>query len=68
VSISYKTAAAKVTAELNTRPEDPVSTQTVRRELHKPNVHDRAEIAKTLISENNAKRQKAWCDDKNLDV
>jgi hypothetical protein len=52
-----------VTAELTTRPEDPVSTKTVRRELHKPNVHDRAAIAKPLITENNAKRRKRWCDD-----
>jgi len=35
VSVNYRTAAAMVTAELNTRPEDPVSTKTVRRELHK---------------------------------
>jgi hypothetical protein len=64
VSISNRTAAAKVTAQLNTRPEDPDSTKTVRRELHKPNVHDRAAVAKFLITENNVKRQKRWCDDK----
>ena len=52
-----------MTAELSTHPEDPVSTKTVRRELHKSNVHDRVAIAKPLITENNAKRRKRWCDD-----
>jgi hypothetical protein len=56
LSIHYRTAAAKVTAELNTRPEDPVSTKTVRQELHKSNIHGRAAIAKPLITENGAHR------------
>jgi len=63
LSIHYRTAAAKVTAELSTRPEDPVSTKTFQRELHKSTVHDRVAIAKPLITENNAKRRKRWCDD-----
>jgi hypothetical protein len=52
-----------VTAELSTHPEDPVSTKTVRRELHKSGIHGRAAIAEPLITENNAKRHKKRCDD-----
>jgi hypothetical protein len=36
------------TAELNIHLEDPVSTKTVQRELHKSNIHGRAAIAKPL--------------------
>jgi transposase len=58
VSKEHRTAAAKLTAELNIHHEDPVSIKTVRRELHKSNIHGRAAIAKHLITENNAKRRK----------
>jgi hypothetical protein len=61
VSKNDRTTAAKVTAELNAHLEDPVSTQTVRREVHKSNIH--AAIAKPLITEDNAKRRKRLCDD-----
>jgi hypothetical protein len=37
-----------VTAELNIHSEDPVSTKTVQRELHKSNIHGRAATAKRL--------------------
>jgi hypothetical protein len=40
-----------VTAELNIHREDPISTKTVRRELHKSNIHGRAAVAKPLITE-----------------
>jgi transposase len=58
VSKNYRIAAAKLTAELNIHHEDPVSMKTVRRELHKSNIHGTAAIAKDLITENNAKRRK----------
>jgi len=54
VSKHYRTTAAKVTTELSTYLEDPVSTKTVRRDLHKPNIHVIAEIAKPLLTESNA--------------
>jgi hypothetical protein len=63
VSENHRTNATKVTAELNTYLEDCVSTNTVQRELHKSTIHCRAAIAKSLIPENSAKRQKRWCDD-----
>jgi adenosine deaminase len=63
VSKSQNTTAAKVTAELNTHLENPVSTKTVERELHKSNIHGTAAINEPLITENNAKRRKIWCDD-----
>jgi hypothetical protein len=55
VSKNHRTAAAKVTAELNIQLEDAVPTKTVRRELPKSNIHGTAAIAKPLITKNNAK-------------
>jgi hypothetical protein len=62
VSKDHRTAA-QVIAELNIRLEDPVSTKTVRRELHKSHMHGRAAIAKPLITESNAQMRKRWCHD-----
>jgi hypothetical protein len=47
-----------VTAELGTHLEDPASTETVRRELHKFNTHGRDAIAKYMFTENKPKRRK----------
>jgi hypothetical protein len=58
VSKNLRTTAPKVTAELSIHLEDPVSIKTVRRELHKSNIHGRAAIAKILITENSNKRQR----------
>jgi transposase len=63
VAKQHKTTAAKVTAELNAHLSNTVSTKTVRRELHKANIHGRATIAKPLITEANAKLRKKWCHD-----
>jgi hypothetical protein len=60
VSKNHRTTA-QMTAELNIHDEDPVSTKTVRCELHKSNIHSRAAIAKPLITESNAQMQKRWC-------
>jgi len=58
VSKDHRSAAAKLTAELNIHLEDPVSTKRVRRELHKSNIRGTAATAKPLITEDNAKRRK----------
>jgi hypothetical protein len=50
-------------AELIIHLEDPVSTKTVRRKPHKPNVHGRAATAKPLINESNAQMHKQLCRD-----
>jgi hypothetical protein len=63
VSKNYRTTAAQVTAELNIHLYDPVSTKTVRLELHKTNIHGRAAVAKPLSTENNAQMCKQWCHD-----
>ena len=63
VSEYHRTTAAKVTVELNIHLENPVSTKIVWQELHISSIHGRAVIAKPLITENNAKRLKRWCDD-----
>jgi len=43
--------------------EDLVCTKTVRRELHKSNVHGTAATAKPLTIEKDAKRRNRLCDD-----
>ena len=58
VARQHKTTAAKVGAELNTHLSNIVSTKTVRRELHKANIHGRAATAKPFITEVNAKLRK----------
>jgi hypothetical protein len=55
---NQRTAAAKVTAELNIHLEHPVSTKTVRREFHVSNRHSTAATDEPLIRENNAKGEK----------
>jgi transposase len=60
-SKNRRPTAAQVTAELNNHPEDPVSTKTVRHELHKPSIQSRAAVAKPLITESNAQMRKRWC-------
>jgi hypothetical protein len=50
-----------VIAERNIHLEDPVSTKTVQRELHKYNTHGWAATAKPLITESNAQMRKRWC-------
>jgi hypothetical protein len=58
ISKNHKRTAAQVTAEMNIDLEDPVCTKTVRRELHKSNIHGRATIAEPLIAESNAQMHK----------
>jgi hypothetical protein len=62
MSKNHRTTAAKGVAELSIHLEHLVS-QTVRREHHKSNIRGRDAIAKSLITENNAKRRKRWRDD-----
>lgn len=63
VSKNHKTTAPKVTAELNQHLANPVSTKTVRRELHGAGYHGRAAIAKPFLSQINIERRKKWCND-----
>jgi hypothetical protein len=63
LSKNLRTTAAQVTAELNIHPEDPVSTKTVRLQLHKSNIHGRAVIAKPPITGSNAQMRKRWFHD-----
>ena len=63
VSKNRINTAAKVTAELRIHLQDPVSTKTVRRELHKSDIHGTPAIAKSLIAENNTERRKRQYDD-----
>jgi hypothetical protein len=52
LSKNDRNAAEKVTAKLSIHLEDSASTKTVRRELHKSNIHGKAAIVKPMISEN----------------
>ena len=51
------TTVTKVTVELDMRLENGVSTKIVRRELHEQNIHGRAAIAQSLVTQDNAKRR-----------
>lgn len=51
VTNKEKTTAAKVTAELNVALTNPVSTKTVRRELHKQDISGRANIVQDWFFE-----------------
>jgi hypothetical protein len=62
LSNNHRTTAAKVTAELIIHLEDPVSTTTVGRKLHKSNIQGTVTTVKPLVTENNAKRPKRWSD------
>jgi hypothetical protein len=59
VSKNHKTTAAYEHTELNIHLEE-TSTKTIRRELHKSNIHDRAAIAKPLITVSNVPMSKGW--------
>ena len=63
VARQHKTTTAKLTSKLNTHLSNTVSKKTVRREFHKANIHGRVAIAKSFITEANAKLWKKWCDD-----
>ncbi|XP_019911523.1 uncharacterized protein LOC109616826 [Esox lucius] len=56
-----KSTALKFTTELNQKLRKPVSTKTVRRELHKAGIYGRADIDKPLLPEANAQRRITWC-------
>jgi len=64
VSKNHRTAAAKVTAKLNIHLEDPASTKTVRRKLHKSNIHGRAATAKPWLLKTTVKGEKDIDDSK----
>ena len=48
--------AAKVSVELSVYREDPVSTKTVGRKLHRSSIHGRSAFAVPLVTENGCKR------------
>jgi hypothetical protein len=62
-AFNHRTTAAKLTAELSIHLEDSVPTKRVIRGLHKSNIHSTAVIVKPMITENNTKRRKRWCND-----
>jgi hypothetical protein len=61
LGVKRVTVSKVTTVELNIDLEDPVSTKSVRRELHKSNIHSRNAITKSLITESNAQMCKRWC-------
>lgn len=56
-----KSTVPKITAEFNEHLKSPVSTKTVRRQLHKSEFHGRAAIRKPLLSKTNISKRLAWC-------
>lgn len=63
VKADRRISAVKATAALNNALQEPVSTSTVRRELHDMNLYARAAISKPLIKPQNAVNRKRWCKD-----
>ena len=61
ITKNKKTTAAKVITEMNVMLPNPVSTQTIRRELHKQGIAGRAAIEKPFISDDNVRNKKKWC-------
>jgi hypothetical protein len=61
VSKNHITTSAQVTAELNIHLEDPLSTKTAQRVLHKSNIYGAAAIAESLITESNAQMRRGLC-------
>jgi len=61
VTSKKKPTAEKFTTELNLHLNTQVSSNTVRRELHKMGIHGRVAIPKPLITHKNAQRGHAWC-------
>ena len=53
-----KTTAAKVTAEMNVVLINPVSTKTIRRELHNQGIAGRVAIQKPFVSDGNSRNRK----------
>jgi hypothetical protein len=60
VSKNHKTTVAEVTRQQNWRFIFK-TPHPQKRELHKSNIHGRAAIARSLISESNAQMRKRWC-------
>jgi hypothetical protein len=58
---NHRTTTAQVTAELNIHLAYPVSTKSIRCELHKSSNHGRTATAKPLITESNTQMCKQWC-------
>ena len=63
VTRNRRATAAQVTEELNQHLPQPVSTITVRRELHDMNLRGRVARAKPLIRDQNALARRKWCRD-----
>ena len=56
-----RSTAHKITTELNEHLQNPVSTKTVRRELHKGGFHGKVAIRKPLLSQTNVSKRLEWC-------
>lgn len=57
-------SAVKIKAAVNATLNNPISTHTVRRELHGQNLYARAAIAKPLIKKANAEKRLRWCQER----
>lgn len=61
VARKHKTTASQITSEMNTHLQEGVSVKTIRRELHRANIHGRAAIPKPLVTPCNARKRRNWC-------
>ncbi|GBM57375.1 hypothetical protein AVEN_127105-1 [Araneus ventricosus] len=54
VARKHKQSLSEITSEMNSHLQDPVSSKTVKRELHAANIYVRVAIRKPLVTPTNA--------------
>ena len=54
VAQKYKQPLFEITSKMNNHLQDPVSTKTIKRELHAANIYGRVAIRKPLVTATNA--------------
>ncbi|GBM10607.1 Transposable element Tcb1 transposase [Araneus ventricosus] len=63
VARKHKQSLSEITSEMNSHLQDPVSSKTVKRELHAANIYGRVAIRKPLVTPTNAFKRRQWCRD-----
>ncbi|GFW28397.1 transposable element Tcb1 transposase [Trichonephila clavipes] len=62
VAQKHKQSLSEITFEMNSHFQDPISTKTLKREIHAANIYGRI-IRKTMVTATNAFKRCQWCRD-----
>ncbi|GFU50244.1 transposable element Tcb1 transposase [Trichonephila clavipes] len=57
----YKQPLSEITFEMNSHLQDPISTKTVKTELHAAKIYGRVAICNPLVTATNAFKRRQWC-------